>query len=167
MLFRSQSPTLGPKFFARGKGSHVWDVDGNEFIDWGMGLASVSLGHAYEPVLEAVRAELPNGSNFNCPSPLETELAEHLITLLPGAEMVKFAKNGSTVTTAAVKLARAHTGRKLVAFCEDHGFFSYDDWYIGQKPTNAGVPQEISDLTKTFKYNDLSTVERQIGRAHV
>lgn len=155
-----QSPQLGPKVIARGSGSHVWDVDGNEYVDWGMGLASVILGHAYEPVLEAVRAELPKGSNFQCPSPIEAELAEHLLALLPGAEMVKFAKNGSTVTTAAVKLARAFTGRKLAAFCEDHGFFSYDDWYIGRKPTNSGVPDEISALTLTFKFNDLGSVER-------
>lgn len=155
-----QSPALGPKLIARGSGSHVWDVDGNEYVDWTMGLASVSLGHAYEPVLDAVRAELPNGSNFQCPSPIESELAEHFLSLLPGADMVKFAKNGSTVTTAALKLARAHTGRKLVAFCEDHGFFSYDDWYIGKKPNNSGVPEEISALSLTFRYNDIGSVER-------
>jgi spore coat polysaccharide biosynthesis protein SpsF len=154
-----QSPMLGPKFIVRGKGSHVWDVDGNEYIDWAMGLTSVSLGHAYEPVLEAVRKELLNGSNFQCPSSLEVEFAEAFLNAVPSAEMVKFAKNGSTVTTAAVKLARAYTGRKYVAFCADHGFFSYDDWYIGKKPNNSGVPEEISNLTLTFNYNDLRSVE--------
>lgn len=154
-----QSPLLGPKFIERGKGSHVWDVDGNEYIDWAMGLTSVSLGHAYEPVLEAVRKELFKGSNFQCPSPIEIELAETFLEAVPSADMVKFAKNGSTVTTAAVKLARAYTGKKLVAYCSDHGFFSYDDWYIGKKPNNSGVPEEISNLTLTFKYNDIASVE--------
>ena len=154
-----QSPKLGPKFIDRGKGSHVWDVDGNEYIDWAMGLTAVSLGHAYEPILEAVRKELIKGSNFQCPSPIEAELAELFIGEVKHAEMVKFAKNGSTVTTAALKLARAYTGRKYVAYCSDHGFFSYDDWYIGKKANNSGVPQEISDLSLTFKYNDIQSLK--------
>ena len=127
-----QSPLLGPKMIKRGKGSHVWDVDGNEYIDWAMGLTSVSLGHAFEPVSKAVRDELENGVNFQCPSPIELELAETFLSMVPSADMVKFAKNGSTVTTAAIKLARAYTGKKYVAFCPDHGFFSYDDWYMGK-----------------------------------
>ncbi len=159
-----QSPLLGPKFIARGKGSHIWDVDGNEYIDWAMGLTSVSLGHAYEPVLEAVRKELVNGSNFQCPSPIEVELAETFLGEVKTAQMVKFAKNGSTVTTAAVKLARAFTGRKIAAFCSDHGFFSYDDWYIGKKPVNCGVPDEIASLTVTFKYNDIASAEELFAK---
>jgi len=155
-----QSPLLGPKFICKGKGSHVWDVDGNEYIDWAMGLTAVSLGHAYEPILEAVKKELANGSNFQCPSPLEVELAEAFLEAVPSAEMVKFAKNGSTVTTGAVKLARAYTGRKYVAFCADHGFFSYDDWYIGKKPNNSGVPDEISSLSLTFNYNNIESLEQ-------
>ena len=159
-----QSPLRGPKFITRGKGSHVWDVDGNEYIDWCMGLASVSLGHAYAPVLQAVRRELLKGSNFQCPSPIEVEFAEHFLGQVPGAEMVKFAKNGSTVTTAALKLARAFTGRKYVAFCADHGFFSYDDWFIGKKPNNAGVPEETTALSLTFRYNDIASVEALFRR---
>lgn len=154
-----QSPMLGPKIISHGKGSHVWDVDGNEYIDWAMGLTAVSLGHAFEPVLAAVRSELEKGVNFQCPSPIETELAELFLEAVPSAEMVKFAKNGSTVTTAAVKLARAYTGKKYVAFCSDHGFFSYDDWYIGAKVCNSGVPEEMATLTLTFKYNDIKSVE--------
>lgn len=153
-----QSPLLGPKFIERGKGSHIWDADGNEYVDWAMGLTSVSLGHAYKPVLESVRAELLKGSNFQCPSPIEVKLAEKFLSVVPSAEMVKFAKNGSTVTTAAVKLARAYTGRKYVAFCSDHGFFSYDDWYIGKKPTNSGVPEEIANLSLTFNYNNIESL---------
>lgn len=154
-----QSPALGPKMIKRGKAAHVWDVDDNEYIDWAMGLTAVSLGHAFEPVLEAVRAELENGVNFQCPSPIETELAELFLSCVPSADMVKFAKNGSTVTTAALKLARAYTGKKYVAFCSDHGFFSYDDWYIGLKACNSGVPEEIAALSLSFKYNDIKSVE--------
>ncbi len=154
-----QSPLLGPKVISHGKGSHVWDVDGNEYIDWAMGLTAVSLGHAFEPVLSAVRSELEKGVNFQCPSPIESELAELFLKSVPSADMVKFAKNGSTVTTAAVKLARAYTNKKYVAFCSDHGFFSYDDWYMGVKACNSGVPEEMASLTLTFKYNDIASVE--------
>lgn len=153
-----QSPKLGPKIISRGKGSHIWDIDNNEYIDWSMGLASVSLGHAYEPVLEAVRNELIKGSNFQCASPIEIELAELFLDTIKG-DMVKFAKNGSTVTTAALKLSRAYTNRKYVAYCSDHGFFSYDDWYIGNKPNNLGVPEEVSKLSLTFRYNDIESVK--------
>lgn len=154
-----QSPLLGPKMIERGKGSHVWDVDGNEYIDWAMGLTAVSLGHAFEPVLEKVREELGRGVNFQCPSPIESELAELFLKAVPSADMVKFAKNGSTVTTAAVKLARAYTGKKYVAYCADHGFFSYDDWYMGTKACNSGVPEEFAALTLSFRYNDIKSVE--------
>lgn len=159
-----QSPKLGPKFIERGQGARVWDVDGNEYVDWAMGLTAVCLGHAYEPVLEAVRAQLLKGANFQCPTPLEVELAEHFLSLLPGAEMVKFAKNGSTATTAAVKMARAFTGKSVVAYCADHGFFSYDDWYMVKKPNNRGIPQEIAALSDTFRYNDIASVEEVFKR---
>lgn len=155
-----QSPLLGPKVMSHGKGAHVWDVDGNEYIDWAMGLTAVSLGHAFEPITKAVRAELDKGVNFQCPSYIEAELAELFLECVPTADMVKFAKNGSTVTTGALKLARAHTGRKYVAFCEDHGFFSYDDWYMGKRVCSSGVPDEISALSLTFKYNDIASVEK-------
>ncbi len=157
---RDQSPKLGPKMIERGKGSHIWDVDGNEYIDWAMGLASVSLGHVFEPVLEAVREQLKKGVNFQLPTPIELELAETFLSYVPSAEMVKFAKNGSTVTTAAIKLARAYTGKKLIAYCQDHGFFSYDDWYISTKPNNAGIPEEIGKWSLGFKYNDIDSLKK-------
>lgn len=146
-----QFPQLSPAAIAYGKGSHVWDIDGNEYLDCSMGLTSVGLGHAYGPVVERVKAELDNGVNFQRPSYLEMELAEKFLSLIPQHDMVKFAKNGSIVTTAAVKLARAKTGRKLVAFPGDHPFYSYDDWFIGKTACNKGVPEEISDLSVTFK----------------
>lgn len=146
-----QFPILSPAAIVKGKGSHIWDVDGNEFLDCSMGLTSVSLGHAYEPIINAVKAELDNGVNFQRPSYLEKEVAEKFLSIVPGHDMIKFSKNGSIVTTAAVKLARAYTGRKLVAFPGDHPFYSYDDWFIGKTACNKGVPEEISELSVTFK----------------
>lgn len=154
-----QYPELAPGFIARGEGCHVWDVDGNEFIEYGMGLRSVTLGHAYKPVVEAAYRQMLMGINFTRPAPIEVECAEKLLDLVDSAQMVKFAKNGSDVTTAAVKLARAYTGRDLVAICIDHPFFSVDDWFIGLTPMDAGIPEAISKLTVTFRYNDLDSVK--------
>lgn len=146
-----QFPILSPAAIVKGKGAYVWDVDGNQFLDCSMGLTSVSLGHAYDAVVEAVKSELDNGVNFQRPSHLEKEIAEKFLDLVPGHDMIKFSKNGSIVTTAAVKLARAYTGKKLVAFPGDHPFYSYDDWFIGKTACNKGVPDEISELSVTFK----------------
>src|SRR5215469_9587047 len=119
-----QYPEHMPVYLVRGKGSHVWDMDGNEYIEYGMGLRSVTLGHAYEPVVEAACRQMRSGSNFIRPSPIELECAEALLGLIQGAEMVKFGKHGSDATSAAVKLARAFTGRDMVAICGDQPFFS-------------------------------------------
>jgi glutamate-1-semialdehyde 2,1-aminomutase len=154
-----QYPVQAPGFIVRGEGCHVWDVDGNEFIEYGMGLRSVTLGHAYKPVVEAAVRQMALGSNFVRPAALEVECAEALLSMVPGAEMVKFGKNGSDVTNAAVKLARAYTGRDLIAICADHPFFSVDDWFIGTTAMNAGIPKAVSDLTVKFRYNDIPSVE--------
>ena len=154
-----QYPEIAPAFIVKGKGCHVWDTDGNEFIEYGMGLRAVTLGHAYPPVVEAAYRQMLLGENFTRPSPLEIETAEGLLSLIPGAEMVKFAKNGSDVTTAAVKLARAYTRRDLVAVCAEHPFFSIDDWFIGSTAMATGIPQPIRNLTVKFHYNDLASVE--------
>jgi glutamate-1-semialdehyde 2,1-aminomutase len=154
-----QYPELSPGFIERGQGSHVWDVDGNEYIEYGMGLRSVTLGHAYAPVVEAAYRAMQQGINFTRPAPIEVECAEALLDFIPGAEMVKFGKNGSDVTTAAVKLARAYTGRDLVGMCAEHPFFSVDDWFIGASAMNAGIPQAVQDLSVSFHYNDIASVE--------
>lgn len=159
-----QFPLLSPSAISYGKGSHVWDVDGNEYLDCSMGLTSVSLGHAYEPVLEGVKHELDKGVNFQRPSVLEKETAEKFLSLVPQHDMIKFAKNGSIVTTAAVKLARSFTGRKLVAFPGDHPFYSYDDWFIGITACNKGVPNEISELSVTFKSCDINSLKQLFER---
>ena len=142
----------------RGEGCRVWDVDGNALLEYGMGLRAVTLGHAYPPVVEAAARQMRRGANFTRPALVELEAAERFCALIPGAEMVKFAKNGSDVTTAAVKLARAWTGRDLVAVCAEHPFYSVDDWFIGVTPLAAGVPKSVRELTLTFHYNDLASV---------
>ncbi len=155
-----QFPLLSPAAISHGKGAHVWDIDGNQFLDCSMGLTSVSLGHAYEPVLEVVKQELDKGVNFQRPSVLEKETAQKFLSLVPQHDMIKFAKNGSIVTTAAVKLARAFTGRKLVAIPGDHPFYSYDDWFIGTTACNKGIPNELTELSVTFKSCDIQSLKQ-------
>jgi len=147
-----------------GRGARVWDVDGNCYVEYGMGLRSVTLGHAYEPVNAAVRAVLDGGMSFSRPSRLEVEAAEDFLGLVTGADMVKFAKNGSDATTAALKLARAATGRDMVAIA-DQPFFSTDDWFIGSTPMHAGIPETVREATVGFTYNDLGSL-RALFDAH-
>jgi len=154
-----QFPEGCPAIIERGEGCRVWDVDGNEYIEFGSGLRSVILGHGYRSVVEAACRQAMQGNNFVRPAAIECEAAEHFLGLIHGAEMVKFAKNGSDATTAAVKLARAHTGRDLVAICGDQPFFSVDDWFIGATPMDAGIPRAIKDLTVKYAYNDIASVE--------
>lgn len=153
-----QFPEQAPAFMVRGKGCHAWDSEGSEYIEYGMGLRTVTLGHAYEPVVEAAYRQMQLGANFSRPATIEIEAAEALLEVIDGAEMVKFAKNGSDVTTAAVKLARAFTGRDYVAICSDHPFFSTDDWFIGTTQNDAGIPAQISALTLRFAYNNLESL---------
>jgi glutamate-1-semialdehyde 2,1-aminomutase len=144
---------------AGGRGCRVWDVDDNEYIEYGMGLRAVTLGHGFPAVVEAVGSRIADGTNFVRPSAFELEVAESFLSLVSTAEMVKFTKDGSTANTAAVKLARAATGRDLVALCEDHPFYSYDDWAMVVTPLRAGIPRGVAELTLTFRYNDLASVE--------
>jgi glutamate-1-semialdehyde 2,1-aminomutase len=154
-----QYPILAPGFIARGFGCRVWDTDGREYIEYGMGNRTVALGHAYPAVLQAVQREIVRGSNFTRPSPVEVACAEQFLRLIDGADMVKFCKDGSDATSGAVRLARAHTGRDMIACCGDHPFFSVDDWFIGTTPMNAGIPEAIRRLTVTFRYGDLASAE--------
>lgn len=160
-----QYPEALAPVISHGRGSRVWDVDGNEYLEYGSGLRSVSLGHAHPRVLEAVRRELERGSNFVRPSVVEVEAAQRFLETVPTAQMVKFAKNGSDATTAAVRLARAVTGRPLVALCRDQPFFSTDDWFIATTPMSAGIPGPVAGLTVAFPYGDLGATE-QLLRCH-
>ena len=161
-----QYPESMAPVLTRGKGCRVWDVDGNQYVEYGMGLRSVTLGHGYEPVVDAVCSAIRDGVNFSRPTVLELAAAEDFLDLVPAADMVKFAKNGSDVTTAAVRLARAATGRTKVAACRQP-FFSTDDWFIGHTPMAAGIPKAISDLTVQFDYNDLESLEAVLAQGDI
>jgi glutamate-1-semialdehyde 2,1-aminomutase len=153
-----QYPELAPRLIARGSGCHVWDVDNNQFIEYGMGNRAVTLGHVFPPVVEAVRESLALGTNFTRPAAIELECAEAFLGVIDGADMVKFTKDGSTADTAALKLARAYTGRDLVAIAADHPFFSYDDWFICTTTMDGGIPDFERKATVRFKYNDLENL---------
>lgn len=155
-----QYPENAPAILERGKGAYVWDPEGNKFLDYGMGLRSVTLGYDHEAVSEAAIQEIHKGNNLTRATVTEYKAAKLITELIPGAEMVKFGKNGSTVTSAAIKLARAFTGRKYVALCAEHPFFSYDDWFIGTTPMQKGIPDEKSALSLRFHYNDIGSVEK-------
>jgi glutamate-1-semialdehyde 2,1-aminomutase len=159
-----QFPEEAPAFIDHGSGCHVWDVDGNEFIEYGMGLRSVTLGHGYRSIVEAAYREMQRGINFTRPAAIEIECAESLLSMIDGAEMVKFGKNGSDATSAAVKLARSYTGRNLVGICHEHPFFSVDDWFIGSTEMPAGIPQAYRDLTVQFHFNNLDSVRELFAK---
>ena len=153
---------VAPVFLERGSGCYVWDVDGNEYIDYPMALGPVILGHDYPAVSEAVSRQLHDGISFSLPHPLEVEVAELLSQIIPCAEMARFGKNGSDVTSAAVRVARAYTGRDVIACCGYHG---WQDWYIGTTTRSRGVPRAIQSLTQTFAYNDIDSL-KQIFAQH-
>lgn len=145
-----------PLFLERGQGCHVWDVDGNRYVDFILGLLPIVLGHCDPDVDAAIRDQLGKGISFSLATRLEPELAERLVRLIPCAESVRFGKNGSDATSAAIRLARAFTGRDRIAICGYHG---WHDWYIGTTTRNLGVPRNVSELSETFPYNDLDRLE--------
>ena len=147
---------VSPYFITRGAGSRVWDIDGNEYVDFVNSLLAITLGHGDPDVTEAVKAQLEDGTIFSLAHPLETEVAERIIDMAPCAEMVRFGKNGSDSTAGAIRLARAYTKRDRVAVCGYHG---WQDWYIGSTTRHLGVPRTVRDLTHSFAYNDLASLE--------
>ena len=155
---RTQFPVgVSPLYLERGKDSHVWDVDGHEYIDFISSLCSVTLGYGDPDVDGAVRDQLDRGVILSLPASLEAEVAELICEMVPCAEKVRFGKNGSDATSGAVRIARAFTGREHVAICGYHG---WQDWYIGTTARNRGVPQGTRDLSHPFMYNDLASLER-------
>lgn len=155
-----QYPINAPQILKRGKGAYIYDENENEFLDYGMALRAVNLGYANEQVNQAALQQMEYGNNLTKPSLIELEAAELLVDLIDSVDMVKFTKNGSTATTAAVKLSRAYTGRMMVARCEEQPFFSYDDWFIGSTPITKGIPQKDIENTKLFNYNNIESLER-------
>lgn len=154
-----QFPENAPQILARGMGAHVWDPQGRKYIDYGMALRAVTLGYANPRVNRAAIRQIENGTNLTRASVVELEAAELLTQIIPGAEMVKFAKNGSNVTTAAVKIARAFTGKRYICVPRQHPFFSFDDWFIGTTPLQRGIPPEHHTSTLLFDYNNIYSLE--------
>jgi glutamate-1-semialdehyde 2,1-aminomutase len=155
---RTQYPVgVSPLFIERGEGSKVWDIDGNKYVDFVNSLLAVSIGYNHPSVNAAVTEQLKKGVSFSLPSKLEYEVASLLVDMVPCAEMVRFGKNGSDATSAAIRLARAYTQRDCIAVCGYHG---WHDWYIGTTTKNLGVPAVSSDLSFSFPYNDIDALER-------
>ena len=155
---RTQYPVgISPLFATRAKGPYLWDLDGNKYIDLVSNLASITLGYRNRKVDSAVRKQMNLGNGFSLPGTLEAVVAEKITSLVPSAEMVRFGKNGTDATSAAIRLARAYTGRDYVAVCGYHG---WQDWFIGSTSRNKGVPKKTSALTLTFKYNDIKSLEK-------
>lgn len=157
----SKGPTqfidgVAPKYLKRGKGCHVWDVDGNQYIDYGMGLRPIILGYCYPAVDKAIAKQLEDGTTFTLMHPLEVELAELLINTIPCAEAARYGKNGSDVTTAAIRVARSYTGRDKIAICGYHG---WHDWSIITTERNKGIPKIMKQLSFTFEYNDIGSLK--------
>ena len=148
-----------PFFLVRGDGSRVWDVDGNEYLDFTNGLAAITLGYGDPDVTAAVARQLQDGVIFSLPHPLEVHVAEKIVEMVPCAEQVRFGKNGSDATSGALRLARAYTGRERVAVCGYHG---WQDWYIGSTARNRGVPAAVRALTHAFEYNRAETLEKAL-----
>lgn len=146
---------VAPKFLEKGKGSIVWDVDGNEYIDFTMAVGPLSLGYAYDEVDEAIKEQLTKGISFSLLNPLELEVAELIHEIIPNAEMVRFARGGADVTSMAIRLARAYTGKTKVLCCGYHG---WHDWYVSVTPRNNGVPNQVQELTNTFEYNNIQSL---------
>lgn len=153
-----QFPSNAPAILSRGEGAYVWGPDGSKYLDYGMGLRSVNLGYGNLEVADAVYKEILDGNNLTRASITELNAAELLHTIIPSAEMVKFAKHGSTVTTAAIKLARAYTNRKYIAIPVEQPFFSFDDWFIGSTVLKKGVLLDSSNYTIKFNYNSVESL---------
>lgn len=150
---------MAPKYLVKGKGAHVWDVDGNEYIDYNMGIGPLSLGYAYPRVDEAVKKQLEDGITFSLVHPLEVEVAEIIRDIIPNAEMVRYSKTGADVTSAAVRLARAYTGKNKILCCGYHG---WHDWYVSVTARRNGIPEAVQAITYTFDYNNIDSLKDSI-----
>lgn len=153
-----QFPSNAPAILERGEGAFVYSPDGQKYLDYGMGLRSVNIGYGNKEIADACYNEIIKGNNLTRASLTELKAAELMSELIPSIEMVKFAKHGSTVTSAAVKLARAYSGRKYIAIPYEQPFFSFDDWFIGSTVMNKGVLDETSLFTLKFHYNDINSL---------
>lgn len=153
------SKGVAPIYLKKGKGARVWDVDGNEYIDYNMGIGPLSLGYCIPEIDSAIQEQLKDGITFSLMHPLEVELAEKIKQIIPNAEAVKFSKTGADVTSAAVRVARAFTGRDKVFCCGYHG---WHDWYIGITSRGKGIPEALKNLSFTFAFNDIESIKNAL-----
>jgi glutamate-1-semialdehyde 2,1-aminomutase len=159
-----QFPNNAPEILSCGNGAYIHDNKGNKYLDYGMALRAVNIGYSEKIINKAAINQIKLGNNLTRPSNIELEAAELLIELIDSVDMVKFTKNGSTAVSAAVKLARSYTGRDMVARCLQHPFFSYDDWFIGSTSVKRGIPKTIQNLTKTFDFNNIESLEKLLKK---
>jgi len=160
---RTQYPVgISPLFAKRAKGGSIQDIDGNWYVDLVNSLAAITIGYGDRDISRAVKKQLSKGVIYSLPGTLEAEVASLIIELVPSAESVRFGKNGTDATSAAIRLARAHTGRDLLAVCGYHG---WQDWYIGSTTRDKGVPAATKALTKSFKFNDINSLSELISKS--
>lgn len=157
--YRYFSRGMAPSYMDHGEGCYIFDVDGNRFIDFMCALGPITIGYNEPSVNDAVIKQINRFPSGSLQSELEVELAEKICEIIPCAEMVRFVKNGSDATTAAIRLARAYTGRDMVLMSGYHGMH---DWSIGASENHKGVPEAIRNLTLNFVYNDLSDLEKKL-----
>ena len=159
---RTQYPIgISPLYIGKAKGCKVWDIDGNEYVDLVNSLASITLGYGDKGVERVVKKQLRKGVSFSLPGTLEAEVAELIVSMVPSAEMVRFSKNGTDATSAAIRLSRAFTGRDHIAVCGYHG---WQDWFIGSTTRNKGVPEVVSALTHKFEYNNIESLKSTLEK---
>lgn len=151
---------ISPYFAEKGDGAYLYDVDGNQYIDFMNSLLSITLGYNDKDVVNAVKSQLEKGTIFSLASELEVEVAEKICEMVPCADMVRFGKNGSDATAGAIRVARAYTNKEHVLVCGYHG---WQDWYIGSTARDLGVPKSTQDLTHTFIYNDIESLEKLLN----
>ncbi len=159
-----QFSSNAPEILSKGKGCYIYDNQKRKILDYGMGLRAVNIGYAVNKIDQSAYRQIKNGNTLTRPSMIELEAAELMTKTIKSADMVKFTKNGSTAVTAAVKLARAYTGKNIILRCFDHPFYSYDDWFIGSTIIKKGIPKEVINLTKTFKYNDINDLKEKVKK---
>ena len=153
-----QFPANAPQILEHGEGAYVYDAKGNRYLDYGMGLRAVGIGYSEESINKAAFKGILTGNCLTRPSLIELEAAELACSIL-NFDMVKFTKNGSTATTAAVKLARAATGKKGIVHARQP-FFSYDDWFIGTTNRKLGV---VPDIGITMGFSSIEELEKTLN----
>ncbi len=160
-------PSNVPDIIVKGKGCKLYDLNDNEYIDYGMACRAIAIGYAEEEIDDSAIAEIKKGNNLTRASLTEYETAKKVINLIDYHDMVKFAKNGSNITTAAVKLSRGYTGKKHFLYCKNHPFFSFDDWFIGTTPANKGIPENLCEYGLPFEYGNIESVRKYLRCPHL